>query len=353
MGGVRMYGSLNFTPNDIPAGDVFDRADFTFIWAGCLGSGSTPPCGSEHVDTGLRSATAWSFGGYGCSDFINNETCNDCNTPTGAGCMPQSLQDEGMGTGWNSFLNANGINKRVVAIVGTDLPAGTTITYVRVWIRGGSFEGTTKKPQPFWQFNDGAGSGAYPAVSSGTQWDPGNWSVSSSTYNLLQASSKWTTNPSATQPWTPALMASMGWGVRHGPRGAEGNPGAGTINISEMGVEVGYASAVQYTVTTGPALSVTGTAATLTGSVNPFGDASGSFFFQYGTNTALGSATAETPQPLTTLYSVSVDLAGLTSDTTYYYRLVARDSTGTLRFGQTLNFLTVSSCSTRSSLVGG
>jgi hypothetical protein len=352
--GVKIYGSNDFTPADLPSGTTLERAPFTTIWAGCLGTPCEALVGGQLYSYGIDNPyTAWSWGGYGSSELFSCENCHDCNTAGGPGCMPASLQDQNQGTGWNSFLNGNAGNKRVMASqVGVDLPGGTVITYVRIWVRAGSFEGGTKFLQPFWQNKDQSGSGDFAGISSQRTWDPGIFQASPSTYGAIQVSSKWIIPPYG-GIWTKEQMANLAWGVRHGYRGDEGNPRQGTLNIPEMAVEVGYESALQYSVTTGPALGVTGTQATLTGTVNPFGDPTGSFYFQYGTTTGLGSATGAQGQPSASEYSVSVDLLGLMSDTTYYYRLVAVDSTGGLHFGETLSFLTVSACSTRASLVGG
>lgn len=351
--GVKIYGSNDFTPNDLPAGTTLERALIPEVWAGCLGSGCTPmdDIGYSHAE--FRTATAWSYGGYGTSGMQSYEQGNDCNTPSGPGCLPGSLQDSRVDTGWNSFLNQNAGNKRLIARVGTDLPTGATISYVRVWVRGGSFS-ITGYLQPYWQsVPDQSGSNDFPANSSIKLWDPGVFVVSPGTYNISQVSSKWTTSPVAGQAWTPALMAGLAFGVRHGRRGEEGNPGSGTLNISEMAIEVGYTTTAQYAVTTGPVTDLTGTTATLTGTVNPFGDPTGFWFFQYGTNSALGTDSAQVAQPSSTTYNTSLSLLGLTSDTTYYYRAAARDSSGVFHYGQTLSFLTVTSCSTRASLVGG
>ena len=351
--GVKIYGSNDFTPNDLPAGTTLERGSLTEVWAGCLGSGCAPVDPVLYNHAAFRTSTAWSYGGYGTSAMITEEQGNDCNTPSGPGCLPASLQDSLTPTGWNSFLSGNAGNKRLLVKAGTDLPAGTIITYVRVWIKGGSFS-ITAYPQPYWQqVPDQSGSNDFPANSSVKLWDPGVWVTSPGTYSTIQKSSKWTTSPVAGQAWTTELMNSLVWGVRHGRRGEEGNPGSGTINISEMAIEVGYTTTAQYTVTTGPVTDLTGTTATLTGSVNPFGDPTGFWFFQYGTNTALGTDSPQVPQPSATTYSISLSLLGLTPDTIYYYRAAARDSSGVFHYGQTLSFLTVTSCSTRASLVGG
>ena len=68
--------------------------------------------------------------------------------------------------------------------------------------------------------------------------------------------------------------------------------------------------------TTGPATNVTNATATLTGTVT--GDAE--VYFQYGTTTAYGLTT---PRQNVEAGAVQAPVTGLTSETTYHYRLVA------------------------------
>ncbi|HZV74438.1 MAG TPA: fibronectin type III domain-containing protein [Conexibacter sp.] len=105
---------------------------------------------------------------------------------------------------------------------------------------------------------------------------------------------------------TIALLASL-LVLTAGPTLAAGAPGA----------------------TTGAASGLTNTQASLAGTVNPQGQLT-SYAFQYGTTTAYGqqsalssagSGTADAP--------VTADLAGLTPGTTYHYRVIATNATGT------------------------
>jgi hypothetical protein len=85
------------------------------------------------------------------------------------------------------------------------------------------------------------------------------------------------------------------------------------------------------TASTGGAQAVTATSAKLTGSVNPHGAAT-TYYFQYGTSVAYGNVT---PSPAagagsgTANASVSATAASLTPKTTYHYRLVATNASGT------------------------
>jgi N-acetylmuramoyl-L-alanine amidase len=81
-------------------------------------------------------------------------------------------------------------------------------------------------------------------------------------------------------------------------------------------------------VVTGAASNVTGTSATVSGSVNPNGQQT-SYYFQYGTSTAYGGATASTSAGAgSTALPVSAGISGLQRRTTYHYRLVATNASG-------------------------
>jgi len=356
---IRLYGAPDITPGDIPTGVVPTRADIDYLWQGCLGNCAAPQYNPPRK-MGAPETSAWSFGGYGSGNLLNSQSTNE-NIRT-------LIQNGNRNSGWNSFLNNNANNKRVLAVVGEDLPSGSVISYVRVWVRCGGAQNPKKYLQPFWQqiFDsggnpDGTGSTGFPSVSSVTSWDNTTKFVcnpGSAGYNAIQSSSKWETVPIPGQVWNAALMGRLAWGVRHGRRGTEGQPSSPGDplfhGIASLMIEVGYDAAVEYLVTTVAATGVTGTTATLNGEVNPFGDTGGDWFFQYGTSELLGTETAHQPQPLGgALYPTSTPIAGLTSDIVYYFRACATDSNGLVHYGQILTFLTVSPCSVRAGLVGG
>ncbi|HZP53525.1 hypothetical protein [Actinocrinis sp.] len=84
-------------------------------------------------------------------------------------------------------------------------------------------------------------------------------------------------------------------------------------------------------VTTGAASGVTNTSATLNGTVNPEGAAT-TYQFQYGTSTSYGSVTPTSPASAgsgSSAVNESANLSGLSPSTTYDYRLVATNATGT------------------------
>jgi hypothetical protein len=89
---------------------------------------------------------------------------------------------------------------------------------------------------------------------------------------------------------------------------------------------------------TGAASSVTATGASLAGTVNPNGAAT-TYTFEYGPTTSFGANTpfvsagsGATPVP------VNATLSGLAADTTYFYRVVAKDASGTSFFGAVMSF---------------
>jgi hypothetical protein len=83
--------------------------------------------------------------------------------------------------------------------------------------------------------------------------------------------------------------------------------------------------------TTGAASSVTQSSATVGGTVDPQGLAT-TYRFEYGTSSSYGLQTADVDAGSGTgAVDASANLTGLTSDTTYHYRLVATNSAGVAR----------------------
>jgi streptogramin lyase len=86
------------------------------------------------------------------------------------------------------------------------------------------------------------------------------------------------------------------------------------------------------TVVTGSSSAVGTISATVAGSVNPNGQAT-TYHFEYGTSTSYGSQAPPPPDPSagsgTTNQQVSANLTGLSPRTTYHYRLVAINGSGT------------------------
>ncbi len=94
------------------------------------------------------------------------------------------------------------------------------------------------------------------------------------------------------------------------------------------------------TVTTGSATNITSNSATLNGTVNPNGIATGAFF-QYGTSTAyLNTTPSQIIGSGTSNVNVSANLTGLSPNATYNFRIVATNSCGGTVFGDPQSFKT-------------
>jgi hypothetical protein len=91
-------------------------------------------------------------------------------------------------------------------------------------------------------------------------------------------------------------------------------------------------------VATNPATLITSVSAKLNGSLNPNGLPT-TFRFQYGRTTNYGSHTTSQTRTGNTARPVSANIGGLTAHTTYHFRLVATNATGT-RYGNDRTFTT-------------
>jgi hypothetical protein len=93
------------------------------------------------------------------------------------------------------------------------------------------------------------------------------------------------------------------------------------------------AAAGSPSVTTASASSITSSRATVSGTVNPNGSAT-RYAFQYGTTTGFGHETTLTSAGSgTTPSTVSASITGLASGTTYHYRILALNGSGTATGG--------------------
>ena len=93
------------------------------------------------------------------------------------------------------------------------------------------------------------------------------------------------------------------------------------------------AAAVAPTVTTNAATSATSSGASLNGSVNPNGRSTNAWF-EWGTSPTLATFSSTSTQALgsgTTSQAVTAALSGLTSGTTYYFRVAASSTAGTVK----------------------
>ena len=91
-------------------------------------------------------------------------------------------------------------------------------------------------------------------------------------------------------------------------------------------------------VITNAASNVTLSSATLNGSLDPHGLPT-TVHFQYGTTTSYGSTTPMQSQNGNTYRNITANIGGLTTHTTYHFRMVATNGAGT-RMGGDRTFTT-------------
>jgi phosphodiesterase/alkaline phosphatase D-like protein len=113
--------------------------------------------------------------------------------------------------------------------------------------------------------------------------------------------------------------------------------GAGTNNGSDRTFTTLTPTGPPVVITNG-ATNVTTSSGTLTGSLDPHGLTT-TVFFQYGLTTSYGSATPMQTQTGNTYRNITANVAGLTPNTTYHFRMVATNSNGT-RMGNDRTFVT-------------
>jgi hypothetical protein len=140
------------------------------------------------------------------------------------------------------------------------------------------------------------------------------------------------------------LLGTFGNGQVGSPAGVAVNGATNEAYVSDASandVAIFGAAIPTPDATTDTASSVTGTAATLNGTVNPQGTAT-SWQFQYGTDTTYGSTAPASPGDAgsgSADVPVTTGLTGLSAATTYHYRLVATGTNGTT-FGADQSFTT-------------
>lgn len=99
-------------------------------------------------------------------------------------------------------------------------------------------------------------------------------------------------------------------------------------NKTAVGADHTFTTTGPPTATTQAAGAVGGTRATLAGSVNPDGHAT-TYFFEYGKTSGYGSKTAEQSAGSgTAAVNVSAPVAGLSPETIYHFKLVAKSASG-------------------------
>ena len=143
-----------------------------------------------------------------------------------------------------------------------------------------------------------------------------------STTGLISAGSGWTDVSFA------ATIAALSPNTTYYYRLVATN-NAGTSNGVNKSFTTQPAVPIPPDVVTGWATEISGNSAKLNGTVNPNG-ANTTYYFEYGTTTSYGSTTTSTNAGAgTNDVSVSTSLSGLSTNTTYHYRLVASNSGGT------------------------
>ncbi len=131
-----------------------------------------------------------------------------------------------------------------------------------------------------------------------------------------------------------ATVTGLGPGVHHFRLVATSSAGTST------GGDLSFGSAGPPVVQTGSAQGASTTGVTLTGSVNPGGNAT-SWYFEYGTSASYGSKTAaKSAGSGSAPTGVSAAITKLSAGTTYHYRLVGTSSAGTA-YGSDVAFTTV------------
>jgi hypothetical protein len=115
--------------------------------------------------------------------------------------------------------------------------------------------------------------------------------------------------------------------------------GALALSAVVIGLVPATALAARPGASTGGAANITFSSARLNGSVDPNNEAT-TYYFQYGTTIAFGTETAPVAagggaNPV----RVSTDITGLAPQTRYFYRIVARNNSGT-RLGERRSFTT-------------
>jgi 6-phosphogluconolactonase (cycloisomerase 2 family) len=126
--------------------------------------------------------------------------------------------------------------------------------------------------------------------------------------------------------FTPSVPGTYVWTASYGGDGVNAAQGPTSCSAPAAAVSVAGGPPV---VVTGAASGVSGSVASLSGSVNPTGSQT-SYVFEYGTSTSFGSISA--PQGVGSNDSpvaAVAGLSGLATNTTYFYRLVASNSIGT------------------------
>ena len=195
-------------------------------------------------------------------------------------------------------------------------------------------------------------SGGSPAVAAAAAAPPA--STTGAATNLAQSSATiaGTVNPNGT---ATSYYFQYGTSTSYGSTTPSTDAGSGTADVAVSANLTGLASSTTYhyrlvavssvgttdgadetfstttppAATTGSAARITHSSASVTGTVNPEGQAT-TYYFRYGTTTAYGlQSTPSDAGSGSSAVGVHATMYGLTANTTYHYQLVAQNTGGT------------------------
>ncbi|QQR50572.1 hypothetical protein IPF86_01480 [Candidatus Nomurabacteria bacterium] len=174
-----------------------------------------------------------------------------------------------------------------------------------------------------------------------TRWF--EWGTSNSTYNLAN-----TVYASGTQSYSGSFNYSLyGLSSNHvyyykacaQSTSSSSGPVCGQVLSFTTTGGIIYSNV---SVTTTPASSITQSSAVLNALVLNSSNDSVTGWFEYGTTTSMGKYSTQQVLGTNSTLSFFNTVTGLSSNTTYYFRAVARANDGTLKYGQILSFRTLS-----------
>jgi YD repeat-containing protein len=258
-------------------------------------SSATTSQGQDRLPTSTISSTGWSL--------VNCTSAYQCvNDPIG---YPNNATNY-----IRSTITGNNAGFGFLAF---SVPSANTIQFVRVTYAAMKNIGGATAIKAFLRVNNN-NYGQPTAQALSTGWD---------TYSY-----DWTTNPNTGAAWTVADVNGTG----PNPLQSMGVfSGSGDGSVTQIYVTVSYSPCSLSTVTTSPATGITGSQATLNGSVNP-NSCSTTGWFQWGPTTAYGNTT--TSQSLgngATAVNISQLISGLSAGTTYHFRAVGQNNAGTVQ----------------------
>ncbi len=261
---------------------------------------------------------------------------------TGSNCTPTLYWQNATSVPYTTFRN-------------TSVTAGTTYTY---FIRASNSYGYTDSNWITVTTRSNCGitlnSPAPPSNLSVTALSQNNialtWQDNSNNETGFRIERKTGTSGSFSQIATTGAVSGSGSGGYYEDTGltagttycyrAQAYNSTGNSSYSNESCATTNANVTLPTATTGSATNITSSSATLNGIVNPNGLATGAFF-QWGTSTSFGNTTpSQVLGSGTSNVNVPTNLTGLSSNTAYYFRIVATNSAGGTTFGATLTFTT-------------